>query len=196
MVILMMCGIPGSGKSTAAEQLSHRYLNYDDPCEIICPDLIRKEITGSESDMSQDFRVWEEAYRRIEQASILGDEYVVFDSTMYKPSSRIDFIRRVKKLNVRDESLSFILVRGDTPIDECLRRNASRERKVPEEVIRKMHKALTDNPPKDEGGFEVRYFVEDFEGTSFLVPESILASPELWGDKYKHYCVKTVGYFK
>lgn len=46
-MLIMMMGLPGSGKSTKAYQLSCDYV-----CPVISSDEIRKEITGSED--SQD----------------------------------------------------------------------------------------------------------------------------------------------
>ena len=47
--VIMMAGVPASGKSTIARELGSM-LDLD----ILSSDGIRKEITGSESDLSQD----------------------------------------------------------------------------------------------------------------------------------------------
>lgn len=71
--MIVTVGISGSGKSTLCEQL------VDEGYTRICPDDIRKELTGDISDQSQNGRVWNEAYARLHAALYRG-ENVVFDS--------------------------------------------------------------------------------------------------------------------
>lgn len=67
-------GVSGSGKSRLGRELE-LHANFTR----ICPDDIRKELTGDISDQSQNGRVWKEAYARVAQA-LQRNEDVIFDS--------------------------------------------------------------------------------------------------------------------
>lgn len=73
--LIITIGISGSGKSRLCRELME-----DGDFVRVCPDDIRKEFTGDISDQSQNGRVWKEAYDRLEDALVRG-ENVVFDST-------------------------------------------------------------------------------------------------------------------
>jgi len=65
---------PGGGKSTWAKSFSEKS-GYS----IICPDEIRKELTGNISDQSKNNEVWETAYHRLKE-KLNNKECVIFDS--------------------------------------------------------------------------------------------------------------------
>lgn len=69
-------GISGSGKSTYGEKL----LAQQSELKIVCPDDIRKEMTGSISDQSKNKQVFEEAFKRTED--FLHDDVSVYFSAM------------------------------------------------------------------------------------------------------------------
>lgn len=71
--LIVTVGISGSGKSTLCKMF------IDEGYTHICPDDIRKELTGDISDQSQNGRVWKEAYARLEAALYRGED-VIFDS--------------------------------------------------------------------------------------------------------------------
>jgi predicted kinase len=74
-------GISGSGKSHVSEKLeSEGYLR-------ICPDNIRKEVTGSISDQTKNGYVFELAFKRVEEGLRKGED-VVFDSTGLQARTR------------------------------------------------------------------------------------------------------------
>lgn len=124
-------GIPGSGKST---WVKNNHELYD---AIICPDSIRKELTGDEGDISRDWQVWKIAYLRLEEYFILHSR-IMFDSTMCNPKTMGELIARARAFGVeRIEA-----VRINCPLELAIERNAGRDRKVPEEVIRKMFNSM------------------------------------------------------
>lgn len=71
MKLYISVGISGSGKSTYLNKLN---------VPVVCPDDIRKELTGDISDQSQNPKVWFEAYRRLKEY-IARDEDVAFSAT-------------------------------------------------------------------------------------------------------------------
>jgi predicted kinase len=85
---IMTIGIPGSGKSTIINKLALSNPNY----RVVCPDNIRKEITGQISDVSQDYKVWQIVKERVVEA-LKEEKNCILDSTMVKGKSRRDFIK-------------------------------------------------------------------------------------------------------
>jgi predicted kinase len=73
--LILTFGIPGSGKTTWAKAFVERS-GYTR----ICPDDIREEVTGKISDISQDGKVWELAYKRVNDA-LEDRKHVIFDAT-------------------------------------------------------------------------------------------------------------------
>lgn len=127
-----MIGIPGSGKSTIANQIPNAV--------IISSDAIRKELYGAEEIQGNGKQVFDLVYKRIGEELAKGND-VVFDATNLTPWARKAVFRF---------SAEHIAVFVNTSLDDCLERNAARERKVPEEVIYRMYYSLT-CPSKTEG---------------------------------------------
>lgn len=117
----------GSGKSTIAKSIPNSI--------IISTDKIREEITGKESNQDKNILVFDIAYNRI-KFNLTNNKYenVIFDATNINYKRRIDLINKFRKY--ADEINAYLIL---TPYEECLERNNNRERKVPEEVIKKMY---------------------------------------------------------
>lgn len=124
----MMIGLPASGKSTIAKEISE-----SEDAVIVSSDEIRKELLGNEWDQSQNERVFKEAERRLKE-NIEKGKNVIFDATNINYKRRRDWLNRFNKYHVKK-----IGVLVATPYEECLIRNKQRERVVPEEVIRRMY---------------------------------------------------------
>ena len=84
---IILIGLPGSGKSTWLSKF-----NADNKYRVICPDEIRKELTGKISDQSQNAHVWQVAKERVQNTLEKG-KGVILDSTMTDASRRKDFIK-------------------------------------------------------------------------------------------------------
>ena len=70
----ILVGIPGSGKSTYLRTLKNNNLR------VVCPDEIRKTLTGNISDQSRNGEIWKLAEEEIN--SLLSEGfYVVLDAT-------------------------------------------------------------------------------------------------------------------
>jgi len=70
--LIASCGISGSGKSTFGNKLENT--------TVICPDDIRKELTGDISDQSRNVEVWRIAYDRLRKSLENGKD-VYFSAT-------------------------------------------------------------------------------------------------------------------
>ena len=126
-VLIVLGGLPASGKSTYAEMLVKSGI-----FQIVCPDLIRKALNGDESIQGDGKRVFETAFHDMKEYGCL-DENVVFDAT------NIDRKRRTELVAEMRPYFDIIIFKWfDTPLDICKDRNAKRDRVVPEEVLKRM----------------------------------------------------------
>lgn len=134
---VVMCGLPGSGKSTIAKTLS----NY----VIISTDTIRAEFYGDESIQGDGAKVFMTAYKRIVE-NLRNQKNVVFDATNLHPKGRKALLKFVKsKVDV-----NCIVFAVEVDFQECLRRNAKRDRVVPEDVMHRMNRTYL-YPTEKEG---------------------------------------------
>ena len=126
-VLIVLGGLPASGKSTYAEMLAESGI-----FQRVCPDLIRKALYGDENIQGDGKRVFGIAFHDIKEYGCLG-ENVVFDAT------NINANRRKKLVEDMRGYFDIIIFKWfSTPIDICVQRNMARERQVPQEVIKRM----------------------------------------------------------
>ena len=143
---VMLVGIPGSGKSTVAEKLARQSVANT----VISTDAIRKELYGSESELG----VWSDIEARIKARLKEADDngsFVIYDATNYRRGFRSNFLIAASDYAPAHRWTCLIM---DTPFEECLKRNAQRERQVPEFVIKRMNEVLTRECPSNDEGFE------------------------------------------
>lgn len=138
-MLLITCGLPGAGKSTFVTKKAAEM-----GAVVICPDKIRKEITGDEADQSRNAEVFELAYKRLDSALSAGKD-VIFDATNTTKRARASLISYARKYDAESKAVYF-----NIPLATCLARNSKRVRKVPEDVIHRMFKHL-ERPSKKEG---------------------------------------------
>ena len=145
--LFMMVGLPGSGKSYHANEA----LINDECTEIVSSDEIRKELLGDENDQTHSNEVFNEVHSRIKKL-FATRKSVVYDATNLSRKRRRAF------LNTVPEGIRKVAVVMCTELDVCLKQNAQRERKVPEEVIMRMLKHMT--VPTTEEGFGCVYYTK------------------------------------
>jgi predicted kinase len=85
----MLVGIPGCGKSTYLRSVDNGNI------VIVCPDDIRRELTGDISDQSRNSEVWSEAEHRIIDGLNSGS-YVILDATNVNTRMRVSLLGRIK----------------------------------------------------------------------------------------------------
>ena len=163
----VLCGIPGSGKSTwAAKQEG----------AVISTDAIRGELFGDESAQYSDRFLREHGYdptamterqkagacsrkvfaiaeERAGEAIRTGDVY--FDATNVSPAGRKSLLEGIP----HDRAFADV---ADVPLAVALKRNSKRERHVPEGVIRAMHSRFV-MPSEEEGFSAVRRIPKERE---------------------------------
>ena len=135
--LIVLCGIPGSGKSTYANKISNELWNQGEKTAIISTDFIREYLFGNASCQLFGNKVFTEAYKQIEK--YLDEGYcVIFDAMNLRPKDRHKLIEVAKNHNVDN----ITAIHFSTPVEVCIERQLQRERQVPEKVIRSKQGSL------------------------------------------------------
>lgn len=143
-IFVIMCGPPGCGKTTLANELVNDY-NF----VRISPDDIREEICGDASDQSKNVEVFNYVYKRIYNFLKSGVN-VVYDATNCRT------VYRFKMMDmVADLAKVKICMTSKRPLYECLQLNESRDRIVPGEVIERMYINMKKHPPVIFEGYDM-----------------------------------------
>lgn len=128
-VFIMMCGLPGSGKSMQAQKLASEYK------AVICSsDAIRKEVTGSEENQEQDNEVFQILRQRVREA-LANKQNVICDACNIRYKKRMGFLNELRRYDCH-KICCFVW----KSFDDCVRDNNGRERVVPASAIRQMYK--------------------------------------------------------
>lgn len=129
-MFIMLCGLPGSGKSTYAERLA-----AEEGFIIHASDKIREEL-GDINDQSKNEEVFRILHTRI-KTDLINGKNVCYDATNLNRKRRIAFLKELKNIECRK-----ICVLVATPWEICLSQNFTRDRQVPEEVMSRMYKSF------------------------------------------------------
>lgn len=124
----MMVGLPCSGKSEHAKNLAAEH-----NAEIFSSDSLREEIFGDVNHQADNETLFKELHKRIRDCLASGKN-AVYDATNINYKRRMEFLKSVNKTPCEKNAILMA-----TPYEICLERNAKRERKVPEEVIKRMY---------------------------------------------------------
>lgn len=154
--LIMLVGIPGSGKSTYAKD----YIKKNPDTLHLSSDKIREELWGSESVQGDPNEVFSLMQSRAVEALKKGTD-VIYDATNINRKDRahiIDICPKFAKIEAR------IIW---APIETCIRRDAGRKRTVGKSVIDMMLKRF--QPPfYDEGFDNIKIILpEDFNSTEY-----------------------------
>lgn len=158
--LVLMVGVPGSGKTTVAERLVKKGYHS------MNADSIREELLGDANDQSQNEKVFETFFKRFEE-HLQAEHDIVVDNINTNPRHREEIIAKARKQGYSDIQLWIL----DVPLETCLERNRQRQRTVPEDIVSKMHATLNGpgRPKKHEGKIViVRPGKEAFEFRFFL----------------------------
>lgn len=128
--LYVMIGTAGSGKTS---KLGHGCLHG---VRVVSTDKIRGELFNDEGAQREPKLVFGIAHRRVREELQEGHD-VVFDATNTHFQSREDVLR-----NVQDIPCRKVAVLVTPTLEQTLKQNAGRKRKVPEEVIRRQYEQL------------------------------------------------------
>lgn len=141
--LLVLIGLPGSGKSSLAAALVQQ---CPQRC-LIATDVIRSQLFGDEAIQENWLKVWREVGKQfqhaVQQIATGQSLEAVYDATNAVRRDR----RRVIALA---HAYGFTNITGiwvNTPLEVCLQRNQQRDRRVPDSVILQMYRRLMGAPP-------------------------------------------------
>ncbi len=129
MRIVVLVGLPGSGKSTYLERLGVSALSSD---------WLRKLLADDETDQTIHDRVFETLRYLLRQRLGLGRATTYIDATNLTPEERQPYVGIGRSYGCEMEALFF-----DVPLPVCQERNARRRRVVPDEAMARMAERLT-----------------------------------------------------
>jgi predicted kinase len=143
--IVLLVGLPGSGKSTYLERLGVKALSSD---------AVRGLLADDENDQSIHREVFATLRYLLRRRLALRRPVTYLDATHLTVRERRPYVKMGQLYGCSVEAIFF-----DVPLEVCLRRNRGRRRVVPEEVMARMAAKLT--PPTIEEGFSAVAVVRD-----------------------------------
>lgn len=155
--LIMLVGLPASGKTALAKQLAIEDGEIIATDEAFYPrpvihssDALRLELYGSEEDNRHNNQLFTELHRRIKR-DLLDGKHVIYDATNIKKKQRMAFLNEIAGIVCEKVCICVM-----TTFEDCLARNSERERKIPERAIERMYKNW--QPPHYHEGFNQIYF--------------------------------------
>jgi predicted kinase len=135
--LIVLVGLPGSGKSTWADRQG---------VGVLSSDAVRALLTGDAEDQSVNRLVFPTLRYLLAKRIEAGAETTILDATSLTAKERRAWVRTAEALGCEAEAVFF-----DTPLATCKARNATRPRVVPEEVMDRFAARLV--PPSEAEGF-------------------------------------------
>ena len=144
--LIMLIGLPGSGKSTVAKA-------YID-CAVHSSDEVRQRLYGSAEVQDNPQKVFELLEKEIFEDLGKGVS-CIYDATNLSYKRRKDFVSRLQKKYPDVDRIAMVLT---TPFEMCVTRNLQRERQVPYEVLLRMRERF--DPPYYNEGWQYIVFIK------------------------------------
>lgn len=131
--LIILCGLPGSGKSYYALDLESTEYIFGDNTDVVIhsSDAIRGELFGDPNSQENNTLVFETMHKRVRE-DLRAGKTVIYDATNITRKAR----RGAINLASKDDIIECHIIWA--PIQTCIKRDAERERRVGKEVIDKM----------------------------------------------------------
>lgn len=149
--LILLVGIPGSGKTTYAKE----YVERESNTIHLSSDGIRKELYGDESIQGDPAEVFSLMQKRAIETLNNGND-VIYDATNVTRKDRASIINICPKFIKIEAHIIW------APIEECIKRDTARDRTVGKAVIDKMLKR-----------FQAPFYDE-------CIDEIVIVKPDLW----------------
>lgn len=137
--LYLMCGLPGSGKSSLIQHILDRNKQLNEQYVVISRDRIRKNLIGNGDYFSKETEVFQEFINLINFSLTNNNNYthIFIDATHISQKSRAKVLSQLK-ISVKT---NFKVLWVDTPLQTCLKNNEQRQgfEYVPKSVIRRLN---------------------------------------------------------
>lgn len=157
--LVLLVGLPGSGKSTYARAHGLPVISSDD---------LRQLLLDDATEQSQNRRIFGLLRQLIRMRFEMGRPLTVLDATNLTARERRPWLRMAEMYGVAAEAVYFT-----TPAEVCKQRNRARSRVVPEEVMDRFARKL--QPPTTAEGF-TQVTVVSTESATAAAPTATTAS--------------------
>jgi predicted kinase len=137
MRLVLLVGLPASGKSTWLAQHQLPALSSD---------TVRELLTGDATNQSVNRLVFRTLRWLARARAEAGADITYIDSTALTLWERRTWRQLARRHSWPIEAIFF-----DTPLEECRRRNSNRARRVPDDILTQMSHRLV--PPSQTEGF-------------------------------------------
>lgn len=156
--IIMMVGLPASGKSYYADKIAKK-----ENAIILSSDKLRKELFNNENDQNHNTEVFKELYKRVKE-NLKQENNIIIDATNINHKRRKALLDELKRFNCFKEC--YLIA---TPYKKCLEQNRRREREIPEHVIKRMYKHIF--IPQYYEGWNKINIIKNFNKEDFSINE-------------------------
>jgi predicted kinase len=172
--LILLCGIPGSGKSTYARNK----ISNDTRAVWLSSDTIRERLYGDASCQDNPGRVFEIMQKEAVEALNNGFD-VIYDATSITRKARAGILNAVPK---HVQKCCVIIW---APIEVCIERDKARERTVGKEIIDKMLRRF-EAPFYDEGFERIVVHLSDVHYNSIDYYAKTIAAMDIPHDNPHH----------
>ena len=165
-ILILMCGVPASGKSTIANNLAQHF--KEQKAVVISMDAIREKWFGTRKCQDRGDEVYAQSIDDTLSAFESCD-IVIYDATNRTRKTRRKVVETIQKYY---DCLVYCVFM-DTPLEVALERNANRDKsiQVPPAVIHRMFDTL--ERPREENE-------EYFEEIYIIYPKIFDINKEMW----------------
>ena len=174
----MMIGVPGSGKSTIAEEIA-----LNEPAIIVSSDVVRGSLYGDESVQGDPAKVFRIVHENVKHYLRKGCN-VIMDATNINSKKRAAFLREIDKVCPDCLKIAVVVVADK---DTCVSRDLLRERTVGWEVIERM--IANFQPPFYYEGWDAIHY----HNTGDPVELGMLFAHAVKFDQMNHHHTLTLG---
>lgn len=178
--LIMMIGLPGSGKSTYGEEIEIDCAVEKHKPIIHSSDALRAELYGNASIQGDNNALFQELHKRIKEDLRNGKD-VIYDATNIKKKLRRQFLTEMKSVSCCPIAICMM-----TPFEVCCSNNLQRDRQVPYEAIKRMY--MNWQPPEYREGFDDILYVFSCHSSEYTI-QSFFEKANKFDQENKHHAL-------